>query len=88
MTYKEDCEFIRRLKQPITHYIYCSRSHAHWPDLGGVFGALALGELTPQERMVIICKYMAEGKHVVVCKNGPYDGIQPIYRAMKEGRIP
>jgi len=31
---------------------------------------------------------MAEGKRVIACKNGPYNDIQPIYKAMMEGLIP
>ena len=88
MTYEEDVEFIRQRQLPITHYIYCPRSHFHWLDLGGVYGALSLQETGPEERRLIIAKYMAEGKQVVPCKHGPYKDIQPILNAVREGRTP
>lgn len=88
MSYEEDCETIRKMQLPVTHYIYCPRSHAHWPDLGGVFGGLSLGESSPEERRAIVGRYMAEGRQVRACRNGPYCGIQPIYAAMRAGRTP
>ncbi len=85
---EEDAERIRKMHLPVTHYIYCPRSHAHWPDLGGVFGVLSLGETSLEKRREIIHQYMTEGRQVRACVNGPYKDIQLIYRAMKEGRQP
>ena len=87
-TYEEDCEFIRQLKLPITHYIYCPQTHAHWPELGGVCGALSFSETSIENRRAIIAGNIAAGRQVKACINGPYKDIQPIYRAMEEGRTP
>ena len=88
MNFEEDRETIRRFKLPITHYIYCPRSHAQWLDLGGVYGALALGEMSPSQRREVISEYMKEDRQVRPCVNGPHDDIQKIYKAMQEGRKP
>jgi len=84
MSYKEDCEFIERLKQPVTHYIFDDTRPLRWQ----VYGALSLDRLTPVERRGVVHRYMAEGRRVIKCKNGPYKDIQPIYRAIKENQIP
>lgn len=83
-SYEEDCRFIEDLKRPVTHYIFIDDR----PPGQQVFGALSLDHLSVDERRTIVCQYMAEGKRVVLCKNGPYKNIQPIYRAIREGRIP
>jgi hypothetical protein len=88
MNHDEAAEAIRRMQLPVTHFIYCPRAHTHWPDLGGVFGALSMGETSPNDRRRIIADYMKEGRRVVACRNGPYRDIQPIYTAMKDGRTP
>jgi hypothetical protein len=72
----------------ITHYIYCPRAHAHWPDLGGVFGALVFSEISIKDRRKIISEHVAEGRQIRTCLNGPYQSIQLIYRAVKDGISP
>ena len=83
-SYEDDCHFLENLKRPVTHYIFVDDR----PPGQQVYGALSLDHLSSEVRRIIVCKWMAEGKRVVLCKNGPYKDIQPIYRAIREGRTP
>lgn len=53
-----------------------------------VFRALSLTGMSVEARRRGIGEYMADGKRVVACKNGPYSDIRPIYEAICEGEIP
>lgn len=83
-SYEDDCRFIENLKRPVTHYIFIDDRPPGWQ----VYGALSLEHLFVGERRSIVGKWMAERKRVVACKNGPYENIQPIYRAIREGNVP